>query len=96
MVNKFSKFRLQAQQKVGIVIEVKDIASNKDECEHNLLGKIWGSKAANFTGFKKTLHPLWCQKDETKDRVMLKRSWIFDNQFVVVTPWNPKLKADDP
>lgn len=103
MVNKFSKFRLKEKEDEGIAIEVQDIKSSNDECERSLLGKIWGSKATNFTRLENTLNQLWCKKrelkvmelsynyfqfiftnKEEKDRVLLKRPWIFDNQFVVV------------
>lgn len=109
MVNKFSKYRLKEKEDEGIVIEVQDIESSKDECERSLLGKIWGSKATNFTRLENTLNQLWCKKrelkvmelsynyfqfiftnKEEKDRVLLKRPWIFDNQFVVVHQWSPK------
>lgn len=43
-MNKFSKFRLKTKEEEGIEIEVKDIESSKEECERNLLGKIWEAK----------------------------------------------------
>lgn len=32
---------------------------------------------------------------EEKERALMKRPWIFDNQFVVVHPWNPHLSEHD-
>lgn len=58
MVNKFSKFWLKEKEERGIVIDGKDIEWSKDECERSLIGKVWGSKTANFTGMRNTLTKL--------------------------------------
>lgn len=61
----------------------------------NTLSQLWCHKGElkvvelsyNFFQF------IFSNKEE-KERVLLKRPWIFDNQFVVLQPWTPKLTAD--
>lgn len=63
----------------------------------NTLTPLWCHKgemqivelSANFFQF------IFSSREE-KDRVLMKRPWIFDSQFVVVHQWTPKLTVDDP
>lgn len=66
MVNRFSKFQLLEKEDEGIQLNKVDIAQSAEECNRSLLGKVWGKKAANFTGLKSTLNQLWCQNGDLK------------------------------
>lgn len=55
-MNKFSKFQLRDEEEKGVELEGKDVSRWREECERSLLGKIWGSKKANFPGLKATIN----------------------------------------
>lgn len=50
--NSFSRFKLIGKEEEGFVLETKDVKQCREECERSLLGKIWGLKAANYSGLK--------------------------------------------
>lgn len=66
LLNSFSKFRLVAREEDGIALGKEDVRSCEEECGCSILGKIWGTKQANFTGLKNTLSLLWNQEDRLK------------------------------
>lgn len=65
-VNRFSRFRLKETEDQGVVLCEDDVEKCKEECSRSILGKIWGRKAANFTGLKSTLNQLWCRHGDLK------------------------------
>lgn len=60
MVNRLSKFQLIDQEDEGVVLGQNDIKDRQEEGVRSLLGKVWGSKMANYTGLKQTFTQLWC------------------------------------
>lgn len=64
MVNSFSKFRLVEKEAVGVELEGRDVRKCRDECARSIVGKIWGSKTANFSGLKNTFNKLWSRTEE--------------------------------
>lgn len=66
MVNSFSKFRLVEKEEVGIVLDGRDVRECREECERSLVGRILGSKPANFSGLKNTFSKLWSQMGDLR------------------------------
>lgn len=63
---RFSKFRLKEKEEERIELVVLDIKYSKEECEKSVLGRIWGAKAANFSGLRNTFSKQWSQKGDLK------------------------------
>lgn len=65
-LNRFSSFKLKEPEDQGVVLCEGDVEKCKEECSRSIMGKIWGKKAANFTGLKSTLNRLWCHRGDLK------------------------------
>lgn len=66
MVASFSKFRLGVVEEEGVVLISSNIKKYRKDCERSLMGKIWGTRSANFTEVKNIFIPLWGQKGDIR------------------------------
>lgn len=65
-MKRLSRFKLQEEESGRIKIERDDVVSCKEEGRRSLVGRLWGSKSANFSGLKNTVSSLWCQNGSLK------------------------------
>lgn len=56
---RLQNFKLWEEEARGIQFEPGDIQISHEECRRSLIGKVFGSKAANFTGLRNTLNSIW-------------------------------------
>lgn len=59
ILNYFKNFQLGAEEDEGFRVELEDVQLSTNECHRSLMGKLYGKKIANFTGFKNTLDVMW-------------------------------------
>lgn len=53
-----SKFKLGVVEEEGVVLNSSNVKKCREDCERSLMGKIWGSKSANFQGVNMGLRSL--------------------------------------
>ncbi|KAK6138784.1 hypothetical protein DH2020_027470 [Rehmannia glutinosa] len=63
ITDRLKGFSLSTAENAEIQLDVADITNRKIECQKSLIGKIFGSKKTNFTGFKNTMSNIWQTKE---------------------------------
>lgn len=77
VVQWMEKFTLSEQEDGEVELNLKDIPESADLCKKNLVGRIWGEYAVNYTGLKQTLAKLWCEEWEMKIFEMKNKMYQF-------------------
>lgn len=66
VVSRFQHIKLSDKEKSGVEICVNNVKKSKEDCDMNLVGKIFGDNSVNFTGLKQTMTKLWCADGSLK------------------------------
>ncbi|KAK6119862.1 hypothetical protein DH2020_046409 [Rehmannia glutinosa] len=56
---KIEEFPLTTEENEDITLDSKDVVVSRVECEKSLIGRVFGAKKINFSGFKYTIHNIW-------------------------------------
>ncbi|CAA0837934.1 Unknown protein [Striga hermonthica] len=59
LIEKLQKFDLSTKEDNGVTLSDDDISPGIQECSRSLIGKIHGTKRANFNGLRETLCNIW-------------------------------------
>lgn len=59
ILKRLKKFNLLEEEDKGFRLEAGDVQISHDECKRSLIGKLFGSKKASFTGLRNTLNGIW-------------------------------------